>query len=85
MDNKEKSSSDKTKNNWGGLFTEVSSKILVIKNKEGKVVFEIDLIIALLIALFILALAFIFIVLVATDTWYFETRMKGIKKDGSDS
>ncbi|MDD3647522.1 MAG: hypothetical protein PHS44_03435 [Candidatus Dojkabacteria bacterium] len=68
--------SGKTKNDWGDLFRDISSKMLVVKDKAGKVIFELDLVITFIVAILIPALALIFVILVATDNWNFETRMK---------
>lgn len=77
MENKKTS-----KNDWGDLFTNVTNKVLVIKDKSGKVVFELDLVLAFILALFVNVLALIFILLVLMGNWTFETRMKDEKKAG---
>ena len=69
-----------SKNNWSELFTDIGNNVLVIKNSNSKAeVFKLDVIVAIIIALFFTILALVFIILVATDNWYFEIEKKNTK------
>ncbi|MCA9383249.1 hypothetical protein KC909_02685, partial [Candidatus Dojkabacteria bacterium] len=62
------------------LFTDIGNNVLVIKNSNSKAeVFKLDVIVAIIIALFFTILALVFIILVATDNWYFEIEKKNTK------
>jgi len=65
-----------TKNNWNDIFTDVSNKQVQIFDKTDKEIFKIDALIGIIISLFIPLVAVIFVIMVATNNWYFRTKGK---------
>ncbi len=69
------------KNNWSKLLGSIANGIMIVYNKDNQKVFQIDIIFALILAIFITVLLIIFLLLVLTENWYFVV----VEKEKSDT
>lgn len=65
-----------TKNDWNKLFKNFSSNLVIMKSKEGKEVFKLDAVLVLIGCLVIPGAILLLLIMLLTESWYFEVETK---------